>query len=181
MKMNQIRRGSGKPLLLTHGLGGSWRSWRPILDDLSAERRVIAIDLPGFGKTPPLPGEVSIATLAEAVTAFPDAHDFNRRGRGWQFHGRSAGARIGPARRGGRHGFAGSWGLLARLATQCFLFLRCLVGSPGSPAAACDAAVHGESAGPHFALVPVFSSSVKLVSSVHVRGDAQLCRFAFVG
>jgi len=56
-------------------LGGSWRSWTPVLDALAARREVIAIDLPGFGATPPLPGEVSIATLADAVTAFLRAED----------------------------------------------------------------------------------------------------------
>jgi pimeloyl-ACP methyl ester carboxylesterase len=70
MDMNQMRMGKGKPLLLIHGLGGSWRSWRPILDPLAVERQVIAIDLPGFGESPPLPGEVSIASLADAVTSF---------------------------------------------------------------------------------------------------------------
>ncbi len=90
MKMNQIRRGKGKPLLLIHGLGGTWRSWRPVLDDLAAEREVIAIDLPGFGKTPPLPGEVSIDTLATAVTSFLDTHDL----RGVDVVGSSMGARL---------------------------------------------------------------------------------------
>ena len=47
MEMNHIRRGAGKPLLLIHGIGGSSRSWQSILDDLAAERDVIAIDLPG--------------------------------------------------------------------------------------------------------------------------------------
>jgi len=70
MKMNHIRRGTGKPLLLIHGIGGSWHSWSTILDFLAVEREVIAIDLPGFGETPPLPGEVSIAKLADAVTSF---------------------------------------------------------------------------------------------------------------
>ncbi len=68
--MNYIRRGTGTPLLLIHGLGGSWRSWTPVLDGLAAERDVIAVDLPGFGATPPLPGEVSIRTLADALTDF---------------------------------------------------------------------------------------------------------------
>ena len=68
--MNYIRRGTGKPLLLVHGLGDSWRMWKPILDDLAAEREVIAVDLPGFGDTSPLPGEVSIRTLADALTGF---------------------------------------------------------------------------------------------------------------
>ena len=68
--MNHVRRGSGKPLLLLHGLGGSRRSWSTILDDLAAHREVIAVDLPGFGETPPLDGETSIATLADAVANF---------------------------------------------------------------------------------------------------------------
>lgn len=88
--MNQIRRGSGKPLLLLHGLGGSWRSWRPILDDLAAERQVIAVDLPGFGKTPALDGRTTIATLAAAVTAFLDSHDLL----GVDVAGSSMGARL---------------------------------------------------------------------------------------
>ena len=68
--MHTVRSGTGKPLLLIHGLGGSARSWGPILDELSAEREVIAVDLPGFGTTPPLPGEVSIRTLSDAVTQY---------------------------------------------------------------------------------------------------------------
>lgn len=27
MEMHHVRRGGGKPLLLLHGLGGSWREW----------------------------------------------------------------------------------------------------------------------------------------------------------
>jgi len=98
MKMNQVRRGSGKRLLLLHGLGGTWRSWRPVLNDLAAERSVIAVDLPGFGKTPPLRGEVSIATLADAVTEFLDAHKLI----GIDVAGSSMGARLALelARRG---------------------------------------------------------------------------------
>lgn len=73
--MHHIRRGSGKPLLLIHGLGGNWRSWSTILDDLAARREVIAIDLPGFGETPPLRGKVSIGALADAVTEFLEVHN----------------------------------------------------------------------------------------------------------
>lgn len=50
--MNEVRRGSGRKLLLVHGLGGSWKSWSTVLGPLSAERTVIAIDLPGHGATP---------------------------------------------------------------------------------------------------------------------------------
>jgi pimeloyl-ACP methyl ester carboxylesterase len=38
MEFNYIRRGAGKPLVLIHGIGGSWRSWQTILDDLALER-----------------------------------------------------------------------------------------------------------------------------------------------
>ena len=74
MKLNHIRFGNGQPLLLIHGLGGSWRSWIPVLDRLSAHREVIAIDLPGHGKTPRLEGNTTIATLADSVTDFIQRH-----------------------------------------------------------------------------------------------------------
>ncbi len=49
--MHEIQRGAGRKLLLVHGLGGSWQSWNTIIGALSAERAVIAIDLPGHGAT----------------------------------------------------------------------------------------------------------------------------------
>jgi pimeloyl-ACP methyl ester carboxylesterase len=96
--MNHIRAGSGKPLVLLHGLGGSWRSWAPVIPTLAAEREVIALDLPGFGETPPLSGEVSVATLADAVTAFLDEQGLG----GVDVAGSSMGARLALelARRG---------------------------------------------------------------------------------
>ena len=39
------------PLLLVHGLGDEADTWRHVLPALSAQRRVIAIDLPGFGRS----------------------------------------------------------------------------------------------------------------------------------
>lgn len=70
MTLHHVRRGSGRPLLLIHGLGAGWRSWAPIIDYLASEREVIAVDLPGFGESPPLPGEVSVAALVDAVEVF---------------------------------------------------------------------------------------------------------------
>lgn len=75
MKLNHIRYGTGKPLLLIHGIGGTWKSWMPVLEKLAAHREVIAIDLPGHGKTPPLQGPTTIASLADAVTAFLRNHN----------------------------------------------------------------------------------------------------------
>lgn len=45
--------GDGPPLLLVHGLGGSWRWWRRNVAALSAGYRVIGVDLPGFGASHP--------------------------------------------------------------------------------------------------------------------------------
>jgi pimeloyl-ACP methyl ester carboxylesterase len=80
-------------------LGGSWRSWNPVLDALAAQREVIAVDLPGHGATPPLQGEVSIRTLADALTDYLAANDLT----GIDAVGSSMGARLvlELARRGG--------------------------------------------------------------------------------
>ncbi|GAA4004016.1 alpha/beta fold hydrolase [Hymenobacter fastidiosus] len=99
MNMHYLRRGTGRPLLLVHGIGGSLGSWNTIIDALAAERDVIAVDLPGHGKTPPLPGENSIGTLADALTAFLTTHDLL----GTDAVGSSMGGRLvlELARRGG--------------------------------------------------------------------------------
>ncbi|MBC7743778.1 MAG: alpha/beta hydrolase [Flavobacterium sp.] len=68
--MNYHRAGSGKPLLLIHGIGGSWTSWGPVLSALEKTNDVIAVDLPGFGTSAPLSGPVTIYTLADAITDF---------------------------------------------------------------------------------------------------------------
>lgn len=88
--MHFIKKGTGKPLLLIHGLGGSWRSWEPVLEDLAKKREIIAIDLPGFGMSAPLKGPVTIGTLADAVTAFLNEHGLS----GIDAVGSSMGARL---------------------------------------------------------------------------------------
>jgi pimeloyl-ACP methyl ester carboxylesterase len=67
--LNHERRGSGPPLVLMHGIGSQWPAWEPVLDRLAAERDVIALDLPGFGESPPLPSGVTptVAALADSV------------------------------------------------------------------------------------------------------------------
>jgi pimeloyl-ACP methyl ester carboxylesterase len=58
-----------EPLLLIHGLGGTRSIWEPVIPLLEDEREVHAIDMPGFGRTPPLPPEeeATAANLARAV------------------------------------------------------------------------------------------------------------------
>jgi pimeloyl-ACP methyl ester carboxylesterase len=88
--MHFTRTGTGRPLLLIHGLGGSTRSWSPIAAQLQASREVIAVDLPGFGTTPPLVGPVTIDTMADAVIAFLKEYDLL----GIDVVGSSMGARL---------------------------------------------------------------------------------------
>ena len=73
--LNHIRQGQGDPLLLLHSLGGSLVQWSPVMEQLAAEREVIAIDLPGFGESPSLPDGIRprAANLATAVLDFYDA------------------------------------------------------------------------------------------------------------
>ncbi|HEX3734571.1 MAG TPA: alpha/beta fold hydrolase [Solirubrobacterales bacterium] len=64
-----LRQGSGEPLLLIHGLGASTGVWSPVIDLLAGEREVTALDMPGFGDAPALPGgvEPTAANLAAAL------------------------------------------------------------------------------------------------------------------
>ena len=64
--MNYVRMGSGKPLLLVHGLGSSWRAWGGILPLLEDQREIIAVDLPGHGKTPAEPDSDTFAGLVRS-------------------------------------------------------------------------------------------------------------------
>ncbi|MFJ2752940.1 alpha/beta fold hydrolase [Streptomyces sp. NPDC087297] len=65
------RKGAGEPLLLLHGIGHHRQAWHPVLDILAAEHDVIAVDLPGFGASEPLPAGVpySLGTVAPALGA----------------------------------------------------------------------------------------------------------------
>ncbi|WP_428965060.1 alpha/beta fold hydrolase [Micromonospora fluostatini] len=78
------RCGSGPPLVLVHGIGSRWQVWRPVLADLARHRDVIAVDLPGFGVSPPWPAPGpgwapgSVPHLADRVAAFLDALGLDR-------------------------------------------------------------------------------------------------------
>ncbi|WP_328477456.1 alpha/beta fold hydrolase [Actinoplanes sp. NBC_00393] len=89
-ELSHFRQGSGPPLVLIHGIGSHWQVWSPVLDELTRHRDVIALDLPGFGASPPWPPPAatptaadipqsalppppgSVAHLADLVTAFLD-------------------------------------------------------------------------------------------------------------
>jgi pimeloyl-ACP methyl ester carboxylesterase len=78
MELDLHRGGSGDPLVLVHGIGHTWRGWRPMLPLLEERFDVLAPDLPGFGHSPQLPaGELSNPErLADAVEEAMDEAGF---------------------------------------------------------------------------------------------------------
>ena len=74
MTLHYERRGEGEPLVLIHHIGGSWRSWEAVIRPLAEQRDVIAIDMPGFGDSPPLPSgvEPTPARLAAEISLLFD-------------------------------------------------------------------------------------------------------------
>lgn len=66
----------GKPnrqvALMIHGWSGSWYAMSPLIGLLSQRFRVIAIDLPGYGKSPPLSRRTTINEYVEFLADFID-------------------------------------------------------------------------------------------------------------
>ncbi len=62
--------GDGPPLLLIHGLGGSHLNWMLVARPLAHDFRVVTIDLPGFGLSPPAHRSVHVAHQAALVARF---------------------------------------------------------------------------------------------------------------
>lgn len=90
MSMNHIRSGSGKPLLLVHGLGGSHKSWNTITPALAQTREVIAPDLPGHGETPAETDSGTFEGLARSLDDWLDKENLS----GIDMVGSSMGARL---------------------------------------------------------------------------------------
>lgn len=66
------RAGAGEPLVLIHGLGATRLVWKPQIEALARQRDVIALDMPGFGRSPGLPDGAAptAAALGTAISGF---------------------------------------------------------------------------------------------------------------
>jgi pimeloyl-ACP methyl ester carboxylesterase len=51
-EVNYVEIGEGEPILFVHGLAGCWQNWLENLPHFGRSHRAIALDLPGFGKSP---------------------------------------------------------------------------------------------------------------------------------
>jgi pimeloyl-ACP methyl ester carboxylesterase len=60
------------PLLFIHGLGGLWQNWLLNIPAFMDEFRVVAPDLPGFGRSEMPSGRISIQGFARVVDALCD-------------------------------------------------------------------------------------------------------------
>jgi pimeloyl-ACP methyl ester carboxylesterase len=72
--LHVTEQGAGPPLLLIHGLGAQLRSFaQAMVDELARDFRVIRVDRPGSGYSPPLPSRSQhLADQADAVAALID-------------------------------------------------------------------------------------------------------------
>jgi pimeloyl-ACP methyl ester carboxylesterase len=69
--------GGGEALVLIHGVGASRRIWDLVLARLAVARRVICIDLPGFGETPPVGEGFDLAAVADRVAGIAGVPRFD--------------------------------------------------------------------------------------------------------
>lgn len=62
---------NGEPIILVHGLGGSIEQWVSNIKALSSKFRVYCLDMPGCGKSDPLPDKnYSLEVLSKYIDSF---------------------------------------------------------------------------------------------------------------
>jgi pimeloyl-ACP methyl ester carboxylesterase len=72
VKYADIGSGEREPIVFVHGLGGQWQNWLENMPRAAQERRVIALDLPGFGLSPMPRDEITISGYGRTVEALVD-------------------------------------------------------------------------------------------------------------
>lgn len=72
LHVDYVDYGEGPPLLLIHGMGGSWESWLANIPALGEHYRVIAVDLPGFGGSQPLQPDSEFLGYVDVLEALLD-------------------------------------------------------------------------------------------------------------
>lgn len=78
ISVNYIDEGEGEIILLLHGWGANITLYRSIIDTLKQKSRVIAPDMPGFGKTPEPPVPWCVDDYVDFVLKFITSFDIKR-------------------------------------------------------------------------------------------------------
>lgn len=68
--VNYIDEGEGEIILLLHGWGANVTLYAGIIEVLARNHRVIALDMPGFGKTPEPPAPWCVDDYVDFVVRF---------------------------------------------------------------------------------------------------------------
>ncbi len=66
------------PLLFIHGLGGCWQNWLENISYFARCKRVLAIDLPGFGSSEMPKDEITIPGFSRFIDSFCDRLDLDQ-------------------------------------------------------------------------------------------------------
>jgi pimeloyl-ACP methyl ester carboxylesterase len=77
-KLHVAEAGSGPPVLLVHGWPQHWWVWRRVLPELASERRVICVDLRGFGWSEAPVGSYELPDLASDLLVLLDLLELER-------------------------------------------------------------------------------------------------------
>ena len=64
--------GDGPPIVFVHGLAGNWQNWLENLPAAAQERRAVALDLPGFGRSEKPAHHISIPRFGRTVDELCD-------------------------------------------------------------------------------------------------------------
>ncbi len=77
VRVRYVERGSGPSLVLLHGFASSIYTWKDVLPALSRERRVVALDFPGFGQSDQ-PADLSFDLFPRVVLGLMDRLGIHR-------------------------------------------------------------------------------------------------------
>lgn len=86
VRWHWVEAGSGEPLVLLHGMPGTWDSWRGVMPALAENFRVVALDLKAFGHSSAPEGDYSFCAVGAEVLALMDTLQlptFRLAGHGW--------------------------------------------------------------------------------------------------
>jgi len=85
------QQGEAEPQLLVHGLGASAATWLEVMEGLAEHGPVVAVDLPGFGRTTPVEEDsFTVRSYASFVETVADALGWDR----FALHGNSMGGLV---------------------------------------------------------------------------------------
>src|SRR3954454_15434765 len=78
MSYRDLGEGAGDPLVLLHAFPLNGRMFGPQMKAFSGERRIVAPDYPGFGRSPRTPAQPDVRYYAEGVLGLLDRLHFER-------------------------------------------------------------------------------------------------------